>query len=113
MSSRIPGSSERIFKISPLFIDFTFAAVLIIGIGQSKPKVSRTAATGISLFIFYNSLLLKVEIMKFSLIFILLFVLTTGLNADEKSKEKKEEEEQTQTMPTISYEVLLEGTFSG
>src|SRR5262245_17536426 len=38
-------------------------------------------------------------------------VLAAGLNADEKSK--NEEEEQTQTMPTISYEILLEGTYSG
>ena len=46
--------------------------------------------------------------------FIFLLVIGAVLNADEKkSKEKDEEEEQTQTMPTISYEVLLEGTFSG
>ena len=42
-----------------------------------------------------------------------IFLLVIGaLNADEK-KSKDEKEEQTQTMPTIAYEVLLEGTFSG
>lgn len=52
--------------------------------------------------------------MKFSLnlMFILLLVIGAVLNADEK-KSKDEKEEQTQTMPTITYEVLLEGTFSG
>ncbi len=47
-------------------------------------------------------------------IFIFLFVLAinSSLTAEEK-KSKNDEEEQTQTMPTISYEVLLEGTFSG
>jgi hypothetical protein len=52
--------------------------------------------------------------MKFSLYLIFIFMLVIGavLNADEK-KSKDENEEQTQTMPTISYEVLLEGTFSG
>jgi hypothetical protein len=47
-------------------------------------------------------------------IFVFLFVLAinSNLTAEEK-KSKDEEEEQTQTMPTISYEVLLEGTFSG
>jgi hypothetical protein len=54
--------------------------------------------------------------MKFTIycaiILFLNFALAIGLSADEK-KSKDEEEEQTQTMPTISYEVLLEGTFSG
>lgn len=47
-------------------------------------------------------------------IFVFLFVLAinSNLTAEEK-KSKDEEEEQTQTMPTISYEILLEGTFSG
>jgi hypothetical protein len=51
--------------------------------------------------------------MKFSLNLMFIFLLVIGavLNADEKKS--NEEEEQTQTMPTISYEVLLEGTFSG
>jgi len=44
--------------------------------------------------------------------FIFLLVIGAVLNADEK-KSKDEKEEQTQTMPTIAYEVLLEGTFSG
>jgi hypothetical protein len=44
--------------------------------------------------------------------FIFLLVIGAVLNADEK-KSKDEKEEQTQTMPTITYEVLLEGTFSG
>jgi protease stability complex PrcB-like protein len=52
--------------------------------------------------------------MKFSLSLTFIFLLVIGavLNADEK-KSKDEKEEQTQTMPTITYEVLLEGTFSG
>lgn len=52
--------------------------------------------------------------MKFSLNLMFIFLLVIGavLNADEK-KSKDEKEEQTQTMPTITYEVLLEGTFSG
>ncbi|HEY7159921.1 MAG TPA: protease complex subunit PrcB family protein [Acidobacteriota bacterium] len=53
--------------------------------------------------------------MKFSFYCVLVlffnFALALGLHADEKKS--KDEEEQTQTMPTISYEVLLEGTFSG
>lgn len=50
----------------------------------------------------------------FILFCIFLLVLTTGVNADEKtSKKQDQEEEQTQTMQTISYEVLLEGTYSG
>ncbi len=45
---------------------------------------------------------------------IFLLILTTGANADEEtSKKQDQEEEQTQTMETISYEVLLEGTYSG
>jgi hypothetical protein len=52
--------------------------------------------------------------MKFSLYAMFIFLLVMGavVNADEK-KSKDENEEQTQTMPTITYEVLLEGTFSG
>ena len=45
-------------------------------------------------------------------IFLLVLAINSSLTADEK-KSKDEEEEQTQTMPTISYEVLLEGTYSG
>jgi PrcB C-terminal len=47
-----------------------------------------------------------------TLVLVINFHLAAGLNADEK-KSKNEEEEQTQTMPTINYEVLLEGTYSG
>lgn len=50
--------------------------------------------------------------LSFFTIFILIFGLAIGVIADEK-KSKDENEEQTQTMPTISYEVLLEGTYSG
>lgn len=54
--------------------------------------------------------------MKLSLycVLILFFnvAITIGLSAEEK-KQKDQKEEQTQTMPTISYEVLLEGTYSG
>ncbi len=45
-------------------------------------------------------------------IFIFVLAINSSLTAEEK-KSKNDEEEQTQTMPTISYEVLLEGTFSG
>lgn len=54
--------------------------------------------------------------MKFQLYSILILIfsfgLVTAVIGDEK-KSKDQKEEQTQTMPTISYEVLLEGTFSG
>lgn len=53
----------------------------------------------------------KRHLSKFILIWVILFSLTNILSAQEEPSEDKEGE--TQTMPTVNYEILLEGTYSG
>jgi hypothetical protein len=48
---------------------------------------------------------------KFSIVWLIIFCLVSVLNAQEETSEEQEGE--TQTMPTVNYEVLLEGTYSG
>ena len=53
--SRIPGSSESTLRMFPGSSFFIRAAVLMMGIGQSKPNVSSVESTGIPAVITYNS----------------------------------------------------------
>jgi hypothetical protein len=53
----------------------------------------------------------KRRLSKFAVICLVLFCCASVLNAQEETSEEQEGE--TQTMPTVNYEVLLEGTYSG
>ena len=53
----------------------------------------------------------KRRLSKFTLPCLILICLVSFLHAQEEASE--EEEGETQTMPTVNYEVLLDGTYSG